>query len=55
MTSYRNKYLEMLKTEILAKSPYGRGTAKTVKNRSVLSKFWVLSSQDRPVSEFSPP
>ena len=50
MTSYRNKYLEMLKAENSGKAPTQR-TLKTFKT----SFEGFEGNQDRPVSEFSPP
>jgi hypothetical protein len=51
MTSYRNKYLEMLKTD-LAKAPTKEPPKLTKAPWSLVS---FVSSQDRPVSDFSPP
>ena len=50
MTSYRNKYLEMLKTDF-GKKPLSEEPPKLTKPSSVS----FVSSQDKPVSEFSPP
>jgi len=50
MTSYRNKYLEMLKTDF-GKKPIPDEPPKLTKPCSVS----FVSSQDRPVSEISPP
>jgi len=50
MTSYRNKYLEMLKTDF-GKKPLPDEPPKLTKPNSVS----FVSSQDRPVSAFSPP
>ena len=50
MTSYRNKYLEMLKTDF-GKKPLPEEPPKLTKPISVS----FVSSQDRPVSDFSPP
>ena len=57
MTSYRNKYLEMLKTDF-GKKPLPEELPKLTKPplRSSLNNFVsFVSSQDRPVSDFSPP
>jgi hypothetical protein len=64
MTSYRNKYLEMLKTDF-GKKPLPKEPPKLTKFKKPLSdeppkltKFnsvSFVSSQDRPVSDFSPP
>ena len=50
MTSYRNKYLELLKTDF-GKKPLPQEPPKLTKINSVS----FVSSQDRPVSEISPP
>ena len=54
MTSYRNKYLEMLKAENSGKAPTP-GTAKTDKSPLDTPFDSFDSTQDRPVSDFSPP
>src|SRR6478672_10992752 len=53
MTSYRNKYLEMLKAENSGKAPTP-GAAKTDKSPLDTPFDSFDSTQDRPVSDFSP-
>ena len=50
MTSYRNKYLEMLKTDF-GKKPLPKEPSKL--QNSYFEGF--EGTQDRPVSDFSPP
>ena len=57
MTSYQNKYLEMLKTDF-GKKPLPKEPSKPSKiyggeQRTIFEGF--EGSQDRPVSEISPP
>jgi hypothetical protein len=64
MTSYRNKYLEMLKTDF-GKKPLPEEPSKTAEinfgvpeepSKNAKINFGVFAgSQDRPVSDFSPP